>query len=175
VGKPLGEIELGQDSGHAHEAGPVPGHFLAQLEKELVLFGLAPIRGAQELVLKDFEFLGDVAFGVDQGLAADEVGRRFSGHSLAQFEIIAENLGVSYLELGQVAGRAFTFEHGGQRRLAVVGQIHELVQGLVVTRSEQPAFGDDRRQGVGQGTREQAVHIVQVVPVAQQGGQLGWR
>ena len=101
------------------------------------------------------------------------MGRRFPAHGAAQLEIVAEDLGVAHLELGQGAGLALAFEHGFQGGLAVVRQFDELVQGLVVALAEEPSLGDDRWQGVGQGPGEQVVHVVQVVPLFEQAVQQG--
>ena len=82
------------------------------------------------------------------------MGRRLGRGGTAQLEIIAENLGVPEFELGEIAGDALAFEHGGQRRFAVIRQLHQFIEARIIAWLEKSALGDDRRQRVGQGARQ---------------------
>ena len=131
---------------------------------------------AQHLVFEGFEFVGDVAFAVFQGLAAYPVQRGEVALAARDFDVVAVDVVVAHF---QVVEAAFLFFGGFQFGEDAVAVVRELVQavefGVVAGGDDAAVFGNKRRafdqrarQVFGDGGKRQERRVVR----GEQGGGL---
>ena len=136
------------------------------------VFQLQPfVLGAGDLFLEFLELRGDEAFGVDQGLLADEVLGHMGQLAAADFDIVAEDLVEADLEVANAGARPLAGLQPQNQRLAVAQQAHQFVKLRVVTGPDQVAFPQGHRGVLADGYLQQGLEFAQFVHRAEVGQQ----
>ena len=134
----------------ALERGQRIGSTLAQGREQRQLLGADAVLGAQRLVLVLLQLGRDVALGADQRLLADEVRRHLVAVGLADLDVVAEDLVVADLQLGQATALGFTRLIGRKPRAGVGPDHAQLIQFGVDTVAHHAAFTDRERRIIDQ-------------------------
>ena len=127
--------------GHELRVALYCGHILLDLRHKLAVD--AGLDGQDAFLCTHYGLLvflqlrGDVALGIDEGLLADPVLRHLVGVGVAHFEVIAEDVVVTYLEAADAGAFAFGLLDVQQYLFAVRQRVAEVVELAV------HPFGDD--------------------------------
>lgn len=143
---PAGEdVELGDGGGGGLEAGDVRRDVVAEAAEEVVFEFVGARSGGEDVSLVFLEFVGNVAFGVLDGLAADVVGRDAVAVGVGDFDVEAEDPVEADLEVGDAGALLLAFLVFGDPSLSGVGDVPEPVEFGV------DAIGDDAALALGDG------------------------
>ena len=128
LGKARQHVQLGQDAAVALDVRngllDAADEFPVQARFQRV----DAVLGREDLFLVGLEFLGDVTFGVHQGLLADPLRRHLVLVGIAHLDIIAENVVVGNFEGGNPGAFGFPLLHLEEVILSSGGKRAELVQ-----------------------------------------------
>ena len=165
LGQRLPVVEVGQRIGHEHKAGAFPGNAFPQFLIQAVFKALAAFRGREQPFLQFLELGRGETVAVGKALAALKM--LGYGHGLLgarQFEIVAENMVVAQLELGHAVLFLLFAQKLLKHAFAMLHELKELVQLLIIARTEQAAVGDLSRKSIAQGAPQKVGHVLHHVP-----------
>ena len=103
------------------------------------------IFGAEYPFFVFFQIGSNVSFGVYESLFADVIIRDFTDMRSGNFNVIAEDFVVAYLEVGDTGFFAFLFLAADNPVFSAEGYFSEFVQSFVVVFAEDAAFVDAER------------------------------
>ena len=132
-------VEHGERTGGALNFTPFGGDFLPQSDEKIVFERFGLFLRAENLLLVDFEFLGNIAFGVFERLLADIFRRNFIAVQARYLDIIAENGIKADFERRNSRARRFRGLIRRQPLLAAASEFTVFVEFGVITGSDKAA------------------------------------
>ena len=159
AGGPLGKvaehIQLRQGLGSVLQGCQFCGYGF----QYLVVQGFLPCQraalGAQGLVFEFFQFRGDKAFCVFQGLAADVIHWRLPGLGAGNFDVVAVYPVITHFQRADPGTLALTSLNVQQELACVLADIAQFVQFFVKTFADNTAIPDNHRRVVDDGSFQQ--------------------
>ena len=148
-------IQFAQRSGALLQRFQLPAKGIQQLFVQILLARQRTVTRGQHLVLERLQFLGDVALGIGQRLAARVVHRRTIGLALADFDVVAVHTVVAHLQGGNAAALALAQFQVDQELVGMGGQAAQLVQLFIEAIGEHAAVAQLQRRHFGDGAGQQ--------------------
>ena len=162
-------VEFGQGLGGVLQRGQLFGHGFQDVVVQAFFPGQGTAFGAQCLVLKLFQFRGDEAFGVFQGLAADIVHRRLVRLRPADFDVVTMHPVVAHFQGGNAGAFTLPGFHIQQILAGVFTDVAEFIQFFVEAFGNHTAITNYHRRVVDDGAFQQ---VGQFRVFTDDGGQL---
>ena len=145
------EIQLRDRPGVALDLAQVPCHFLPQFEEEGVFQFADLLLGAQDLLLVLFQFRRDEPLRVAHGLLADVLAFQPVQVRFRDLDVVAEDAVVVHLEGLDPGALALLLLQFGDPALSARTDHAQVVELLVVSRADEPAFRQREGRIVHQG------------------------
>ncbi len=156
-------IKHRQTVGGAADAFGLGRHLFADTLEQGVFQVADSLLGSQHLFLVILQLIGDEAFGVGQGLAADVVGRHGPQVTLGDLDGITEDPVVADLEGGNAGARPFLGLQAGNEPLALAADGPQLIQFGVVAGGDDATFPQGEGGSLHDAPLHQAADVVQRV------------
>ena len=152
-------VELGDEPRRALDAHALGSHSVAQGGEEFKFERLVAVARGQNLLLKVFEFFGDVALAVHERLLADV---RF-GHKLLEgvrdLDIVAEDLVVADLQRADAGLFLLARLDVGEKPLAARQNLVQAVDFGIVALADEAALAHGKRRLVDERVADALRHI----------------
>ncbi len=138
-------VQLRQDGGRGLQSPGAGGHRVAKFQEQFILQLLGFLVGREDLLFVLFQFGGDVALGVLDGLLANVVGRNFGAMGVGDFDVVTKHFVEPDFEAGNAAARRLLRLIGRDPLLAPRCQVAQRVELAVEPRSNKTAFAAHQR------------------------------
>ena len=168
-----------QNVRHRHRLGDgleplhLGGDLFPHPGEELIFQRRQPVRGRKDLPLQRLELRGDVALAARQGLLADIILGHLPGIAPGDLDIIAENLVVAHLELGDAGALPLLLLDPGQPGGPAAQKLPQLVGPGIEARADDPALPQGKGRLVHDGAADELPHVDEGVHLVQQLPQKG--
>ena len=170
VGEALEDVELGDGGGGGLDGGELGDGLGAEGLEELVFEGVAFVLGAVDAAFVFLELGGDVALGVDDGLAALVGGGDEGELGFADLDVETEDVVVADAEGANAGGFLLLGLVAGNPGVAVLGGLAVGIEVGVVAFADDAAFADGEGRVVDEGAGQLGGEVGEV---AELGGEVG--